>query len=148
MGVVAAGFMNLVVTTVLVAFIMGAMGGVIAWRVRRSLVLGGVFAAASYLLVALVYLGVPSLALLAVLYGIPSLALTFLISFLTARQLEVRANMHPIWATLSAFGCALMAGCLTVVLFRFSYWAPVWVVLGTDACLILFVIRNRKPVSR
>jgi hypothetical protein len=151
MEVVATGFVNLVVTTALVALIMGAIGGVLVWRIRSGLALGGLAAVGvylgAYLLVAAVFLGFPSLAL-AVLYGIPSLALTFLISFLTVRHLEARANLHPIWATLSAFASALIAGFLWILLFRFSYWAPVWVALGTDVYLILFAIRNRKLVTQ
>lgn len=151
MEVVAAGFVNLVVTTALAALIMGVIGGIIVWRVRCGLVLGGLVAVVvylgAYLGVAAIFLAFPSL-VLAVVYGMPALALTFLISFLTVRHLETRANLHPIWATLSAFVSALIAGFLWILLFKLSYWAPVWVILGIDACLILFAFRNRKLIPQ
>ena len=143
MEVFVAGFVNLIATVVLVALIAGALGGVTVWRVRSGLALGGLVAVTIYLLTAAVFLGFDWLAL-AVLYGVPSFTLTFLISFLAVRYLEARTDLHYIWATLLAFGSASMVGVLCLWLFRYSHWAPVWVVLGADLYLIIWAVRNRK----
>ena len=147
MEVIAAGARVMVATAATAAVIVGAIGGAIVWRGGNRLTLGGLSAVAVYFLAATDFLGFAFLTL-AVIFGIPILVLSFLISYLTARHLKSRTSLRLMWATLAAVGSALTVGFLYLLLFRLSLWAPVWIALGADACLILLAIRSRKLVPQ
>jgi hypothetical protein len=147
MEVIAAGARVMVAMAATVAVIVGAIGGAIVWRGGIRLTLGGLSGMLVYFLAATALLGFSFLTL-AVIVGIPILVLSFLISYLTARHLRSRTSLRLMWATPAAVGSALTVGFLYLLLFRLSLWAPVWIALGADACLILLAIRNWKLVPQ
>jgi hypothetical protein len=124
------------------AVIVGAVTGSLSWKAKRGLALGGPAVVCVYLLAVVAFLEISWLG--AVLFGATPLILTFLVSYLAARHLKVRANMRPIWATLAALGAALIVGLFYLLLFRFNLWASVWIAAGLDAFLSLLAIRNWK----
>lgn len=132
------------------AIIIGAVSGAVAWRVRHGLVLGGLLSIGAYLLVLAIDGGLHWLRGTAV-FGGPPFVLTFLISYLAARYLTARANLRPLWATVAALASALVIGCLYLLWFRFgllrsSPWEPIWIAVGADACLLFVAIRGRSVV--
>lgn len=141
-----AGYVTVVSNAVL-AVILGAFGGAIAWALQRSLLWVALLAAAGYL-AATVLMGSSRFAAAAVV-GIPPLPFTVLTAWLTARYLEARPRLPRIWATLVALGCALLLGFLWLFLFRFGLRAPVSVALAADVCLIvlLYTIPKARPSS-
>ncbi len=147
MEVISNGFLILVGSVAIAAFIMGTFGGAIVWKVRGGLALGGLSTVGVYLLASAAILGYPWL-IAALIFGVPSLILTFLISFIVARHFESRANSHHIFPALAAIFTALVAGFLLLVLFRFNLWAATLTTLGIDAYLILYVIRKQSLLSQ
>lgn len=139
----AAGYVT-VVSNALLAVILGAFGGAVAWQVKRSLLWVALLAAGGYL-AATVLLGSSRLMAAAVV-GIPPLILTLLACWLTARYLETRARLRRIWATLVALVCALLLGFLWLLLFRLSFRVPVSLALAADVGLIVLLYRTRKAV--
>lgn len=146
--VAAAGYLALT-SAFLDAVMVGAFAGAIAWAVKRNplwlglLLAGGHLAAtgvlASYSLKA------------ATLFGIPALALSFLIAWLTACYLEVRAKWRRMWVIPAAICWALIAGVLCGFLFRLGLWAPPIFAVAADVILVLvllFLTRRRKPVGQ
>jgi hypothetical protein len=141
----AAGYVMVAAAAVL-AVILGAFAGAIAWAVRCSLFWAALLAAGAYLAIE-VLLGSASLAPAAVI-GIPPLILTLLTSWLTARYLEARARFRHISATLVALGFTLLLGFLWGFSFRLGLWAPVSLALVADACLIVLFCRSRKEIAQ
>lgn len=76
------------------------------------------------------------------------MALTFLICSISARWLEARTALRPIWIALAAFGFTLSMGFLYLLWFRLSWRAPLLAALGADVCLVLILIRSRKLVRQ
>jgi hypothetical protein len=140
-----AGYVMVAAAAVL-AVILGALGGAIAWALKRSLLWVALLVAGGYF-AAEVLLGSSSVAPAAVI-GIPPLILTLLTSWLTARYLQVRASFRRIPATLVGLGSALLLGFLWGFLFRLGLWAPVSVALAADACLIVLFYRSRKVIAQ
>lgn len=143
--VAVAGYVMVAAAAVL-AGMVGAFGGAIAWAVNGSLLWGGLLATGGYL-AATVLLGSARLGPAAVV-GIPPLILTLLTSWLIASYLEARTRLRHIWATVVALGCALLLGFLWGFLFRLGLWTPVSVALAADVCLGLLLYRSRKAVGQ
>ena len=84
-------------------------------------------------------------------WGLPPLLLSFLIASATARALEARTRLRPLWTTLAAFGCALSLGFLYLLLFRLDLGKPLVVALVADAALALllayFALRRRSSAA-
>jgi hypothetical protein len=142
--VAVAGYVTVAANAVL-AIILGALAGAIAWAVNRSLLWVGLSAAGIYL-AGTVLLGSSRLAAAAVV-GMPPLLLTLLISWLTARYLEARASVKRIWATPVALCGALLLGFLWLLLFRLGFRTPVLVALAADVGLIVLLFRARRAVG-
>lgn len=141
----AAGYVSVVSNAVL-AIIVGASAGAIAWAVNRSVLWVGLLAAAGYV-AETVLLGSSRLAAAAIV-GMPPLILTLLVSWLTACFLETRVHLRRLWATLMAVGCALLVGFLWLFLFRVSFRVPLLVALAADIGLIVLLYRTRSGVGQ
>jgi hypothetical protein len=142
MAAVASGIMAMIGAVAVLAVIVGAVTGSLFWKAKRGLALGGLSVVGVYLLAVLAFLKISWLG--AVLFGATPLILTFLVSYLAARLLKVRANLRPIWATLAALSAALIVGFFYLLLLKFNLWASVWIAVGLDAFLMLLAIRNWK----
>ena len=144
----AAGYVSIAALAV-EALIVGGLCGAIIWAVKVSVLWGGLLAAGGYL-AAIVFLGAHSPEAAAV-FGMPLMILTLLTSWLTARYAEACARLRRTWATLVGLGSAFLLGFLCLLLFRLSVWAPVYVALAADVCLIPLILltqRSRKAVAQ
>src|SRR5262245_18562256 len=139
MAPVAAGFIVLILTAALMGVIVGAIGGAVVWRLRVNLVLGAVLTAFAFV-VTLVAEYPGSFFLRAKLvWGLPPMLLTFLIASLSARALEARTRLRPLWTTLAAFGCALSLGSMFLWLFRLDLQITIVAALVADAGLAVLI---------
>ena len=136
-----AGYLA-IASAALLAVLLGAIGGALAWAVKSwvkgSLLWCGLMAAAGYL-VAKTVLGSGRL-WPAISIGIPFLMLSLLTSWLSARHLETRARWRRPWAALAALGIGLLLGYLWGFQFRLGLWVPIRTALVADAGLILWLI--------
>lgn len=137
---VAYGIMAMIGGATVLAIILGAASGSTTWQTKRGLTLGlptvvGVYLLAGVALINFSWLGVA-------LFGIAPLVLTFLFSCLTARYLNVRANLRPIWSALIALIVTSIVGGIYILLLRFNLWVALWMGAGLDVLLILFTIRK------
>jgi len=137
----AAGYVSVVSNAVL-AIVVGASAGAVAWAINRSILGVGLLAAAGYV-AETALLGSSRLAAAAIV-GMPPLILTLLISWLTACFLETRVRVRRLWATLIAVGGAVLVGFLWLFLFRVSFSAPLLVALAADIGLIVLLYRTRS----
>ena len=147
MGPVSAAGFVLFITPVVIGVIVGAVGGVVVWKVRGGLALGGFLTACVYFLVAAFQWDF-RWPVVEVIWGAPSMTLTFLICSVSARCLGARTTLRPIPTTLAAFGCSLSIGFLYLLLFRLSLWVPLLVALGADVYLVLLLMRSRRFVRQ
>lgn len=139
-----AGYL-LLSTAAIEGILVGTLGGAIAWRIRAGLLWVLPLVAGGYLAGAAVLASYSPAA--AAVFGLPPLVLTFLITWLTADYLRANAGLRPVWASLAAICCALIAGAAWGFLFRIDVWVPVACAMAADVCLILFVVfltRRRK----
>lgn len=134
-----AGY-TMVASAAVLAAILGAAAGAIAWLLNARLLLLTVLAAGAYF-AERVLLGSASFWSSAVI-GMPPLILTLLISWLAARYLAARRQLRRIPAALAGLGCALLLGFLWGFLFRLGLWVPVWVALAADVCLVAVFYRR------
>ena len=138
MGPVGAAAYVMIAALAVMATMVGALGGTIAWAVRAGLLWGGVLTVGAFLALAVL---VESYSLkAATLLGIPQLMLPFLTAWLAARYLETRAKFRRIAATLLALGCALVVGFLCLLLGRLELLAPVWTAAAADVCLLAAIL--------
>ena len=105
----AAGYV-FVAALLVTAALVGILVGTIAWALRIRFLWGGLAAVVGFL-VQTTLLG-PYRFEPAAAHGLPLVMLTFSTSWLTGRFLEVRARWRHGWATLAAFGCAVLVGML------------------------------------
>jgi hypothetical protein len=140
-----AGYVMIAGAAVL-AVILGALAGALAWGTRVSVLWAGALAAGAYFTVT-VLLESARLAPAAII-GMPPLILTLLTSWLAAHYLEVRARLRRVWATLVALACALLIGLLWGSLFRLGFWVPISVALAADVCLIALFYRRRSASAQ
>ena len=144
MGPVGAAGYVMVTSAAILAMILGALAGAIAWPIRCSLLWPALLAAAAYLATTVI-LGNAAL-WPAVVIGLPPLLLTLLTSWLAASYLEERARLRRIWAALAALGCALLVGFLWGFSFRLGLWVPAYLAIAIDACLIVLFYRRRRVI--
>ena len=130
----------MVAAAAVLAVIVGAAAGAIAWLLNARLLLLALVAAGVYF-VDRVLLGSANLWSAAVI-GMPPLILTVLVSWLTARYLGARWQLRRIPAALAGLGCALLLGFLWGFLFRLGLWLPVWIALAADVCLVAVFYRR------
>jgi hypothetical protein len=138
----------MIAALVVMAVMVGAVGGAIAWAVGAGLLWGGILTVGAFLAATVL---VESYSLkAATLLGLPLLVLAFLIAWLTARYLEARAKFRRIAAALLALGAALVVGFLCLLLGRIELLAPVWVAASADGCLIaaLLITELRGRIAR
>ena len=127
--------------------VVGAVAGIVVWRLRWGFLAGVLAVVGIYVLLAIALLGVFWLRL-ALFFGIPPLHQASLLSWTIARQLETRTRLRPLWTVLLALSCSLAIGMLCLVTGRLNLYAPMWLALGIVACLMLFAVWQRKPAPR
>src|SRR5262245_25790554 len=137
----AAGYV-MVASAAVLAVMLGALAGAIAWALGRWLLWLALLAAVTYFAIT-VFVESARFWPAAVI-GMPPLVLTLLTSWLTAHYLAARWRWRRMPAALVGLGCSLLLGFLWGFLFRLGLWVPVWVALAADACLIaMFYLRMR-----
>jgi hypothetical protein len=117
----AAGYV-MVATAAVLAVIVGALTGVLAWAMKVNLLWGGACAVAAYL-ATLTLLGSYSFTAATVVGG-PPLILTVVTSGVTARFLDARAKLWRPVTALLALVCALLVGFLFLLLLRHALGFP------------------------
>jgi peptidoglycan/LPS O-acetylase OafA/YrhL len=138
----AVGYSYIFIASVfLKGLTVGALGGALAWAVRRSPLWVLVLVSGCYL-AGTEFLGSFNLKT-AALFGMPALVLTFLISWLAAYYLGTRRRWRRIGASLAAICFALMVGVAWGFLFRISIWAPVVCAIVADAIVLLAILTSR-----
>ena len=144
---IAVGFMIMVAGAAFLGVVVGAMGGAVVWRLRGGLVLGGALTACAYLLSLILEHHEDFIFLRTkLIWGIPSMSVSFLVGSVSARWLEARTRLRPVWIALAAFGISLALGVLYMSMFRISMKAPLEAALAADICLILLLMGLRKSV--
>ena len=139
-----AGYVMIAAAAVL-AMLLGALAGAIAWLARCNLLWPGLLAAAGYLALT-VFLDSAAPGPSAVI-GLPPLMMTMLISWLVAGTLERRAGLGRVWAALSGLGIALLLGFSWGFSLRLGLWPAISLAFITDACLILVILLRRKAAA-
>lgn len=147
MAPVAAAVEVTAVSAALLGVLVGAAGGIVVWRLRSGLLVGGLAVAGVYVLFVIATLGYFWLRL-AVFFGVLPLIQALLLSWLIARQLEARAKLRPLWNALAALSCTLVVGWLCLLSSRLDLLGPTWLAVGVIACLIFVSIARRKLFSR
>src|SRR5262245_65795910 len=119
MAPVGYGFLYLLFTAALVGVVVGAVAGTVVWRLRCNLALGALVTACllPLVLIAEAYGNVYWLRV-KLLWGAPSAALTFLVCSISARGLESRTALRPMWIAIAACSLALGAGFLYLEWFK------------------------------
>jgi hypothetical protein len=79
------------------------------------------------------------------IWGAPSMTVAFLACTVAARWLEARTTLRSVWTALAAFGVASSLGVLYLLLFRYGPNAPLVAAPGAVLCLILLLMRVRRP---
>ncbi|HZO02486.1 MAG TPA: hypothetical protein VFB93_14925 [Burkholderiales bacterium] len=143
--IAVAGYVAIAANAVL-AVMLGAFAGAIAWAVRGSFASAALIAAAAYFGAAVVF-GSSRLEAAGIV-GVPPLILTFLIAWLAAGYLEARARLRRAWAALLGVGCALLLGFLWGFVFRLGLSAALYTALAIDVGLIVLACLSRKALAR
>jgi hypothetical protein len=146
---VAFGFLATIVGTVVFAVVADALIGAVVWKLRFSFA-WGCLGAGIYLVVTPPFVDFAFLA-----FGrlsAPPLIMTLLTSYLTARYVRVLHHVRAVWATIAALGCASILGAFYLFLFTHlfmtSFWKPILMAVGADACLLVLAIRSRHLVPQ
>jgi hypothetical protein len=155
MAPVGYGFLVLLFTAALVGVVVGAVAGVVVWRSRCNLVLGGLATACllPLVLVAEAYGSVYWLRA-KVTWGAPSTALTFLICSISARWLDAHTALRPLWIALAACGLALSVGLLYLAWVKYLLgsshgpWGPLLPALAADIVPLAVLLLIRRPVRQ
>jgi hypothetical protein len=135
-----------IAASAVLAVLWGAAGGALAWLFRLRLLWGVLLTAGGYLAQEVLFgpLRLRSVALI----GLPPLILALLTSWLAARCLERRAGLwRRIGTALAALACGLALGSLCLMTGRLDLWAPSYVGLAGDACLLALLYLSRKRLS-
>jgi hypothetical protein len=143
MAPVGYGMLAAVAGAIVLAALIGAVGGAISGRLKADLTLGVVCTTGVYVLVSALDHLLP-LSLL----GMLPLILTFLVASLTTHYLEQRMALRPVLATSAALGSAFIVGYLYALPMRFGWWGladvkTAWIGGTALVCLIIFSIRKR-----
>lgn len=105
----AAGYVFVAALLVTAAFV-GILVGTITWALRVRFLWGCLVAVGGFLVQTTLF--GPYRFEPAATHGLPLVMLTFSTSWLTGHFLESRARWRHGWATLAAFGCAVVVACL------------------------------------
>ena len=139
----AAGYVMIAATGV-TGVLWGAAGGAIAWVVRLRLVWAALLTAGGFLAQEIFLESVRLGA--AAFVGLPPLILALLTAWLATRLLEARSRWWRLAIGLAAFIGGLVVGCLCLLTWRFSLWAPSTIGLAADVCLIPFLFLGPKRI--
>lgn len=146
MAPIGYGMLAMVAGVVVVAVLVGTVGGVINGRLKGELSLGAIVAGGTYFLV-VILLESWSFAKIA-LFGALPLLLTFVVGSITTLFLETRFRLRPVLASLAALGSALFVGTLYLALIKLGWLdladlGPVRIAGAALSCLIAWSIRKR-----
>ena len=156
MAPVGYGFLILIFTAALTGVVVGAIAGAVVWRGRCNLALGGLVTACLFplVLIAEAYGNVYWLRA-KIIWGAPSAALTFLVCSISARWLEARTALRPMWISLTAGSLALGVGLLYLAWFKYLLLSshgsrgPLLPTLTTDiVLLVVLLLLTRRPVRQ
>lgn len=146
MGPAVSGFMIMMGTAIMLALIMGSIGGIINGKYRVNLLAGimaivGLYVCVSY------FLGF----FLVVTVGLPPLFLTFLSSSIMVQYLEKKYGLSPIWSILAGLGVSIAIGILFILLGRarlypFEYY--LWVTAGVMLSIMCFYLFKKHSAQQ
>jgi hypothetical protein len=148
MEAVVNGFIALVATVSTLAAIVGALSGLIAWRLDTNPILGSVISLGAYLLTVGILAGFYWLTVAIHFIAFP-LSLTFLLAYSIARHLETRRAVKPLYAALAALISSLGAGyaCVFVAVRSAAYFLyGTWTFLGI--LILLLAVRYLRPARQ
>lgn len=127
---------------IVAGFLLGVVGGLVAWSTRANVILGLALTGASFALV-LAFDESPRVLVRLGAVGLPPLVLGYLACHLAARELKDRTTWGFPGTGLAAFALALSVGGAILLFGRWNLWAPVWIALGADILLVVLWIRTR-----
>ena len=131
----------------ILAVLLGAIGGVVLWKMRINLLLGVPAVAAVYVVVLILSSGLFWLRL-SLAAGLLPLIQAALLSHLLATFLQTRAKLRSVWSALAALASSLVVGFLTLLPVRLDLWTSNWLAVGIIACIFVLSFTVRKSVSR
>lgn len=143
---IIAGFMIMMGTAIMLALIVGGIGGVINGKYRVNLLVGilaivGLYICLSY------FLGFFPV----VTVGLLPLSLTFLSSSITVQYLEKKYSLSPAWSIPAGLGVSIAIGVVFVLLGRawlypFEYY--LWVTAGIILSVICFCLFKKLSAKQ
>jgi hypothetical protein len=147
MAPVAAAAMVMIAAAAVLAYLAGAIGGAVVWLLRWNLLLGGLATFCGYVVWSIAEHDWDTGWLRGdLIWGAPMMSLAFLVSSASARWLAARVRLRPIWVALAAFVFTLCFGIVYMLMFRLDLLMPLYVALALDVCLVVMLIRMRRPV--
>ena len=147
MAPVAAAAMVMIAAAGVLGYLAGAIGGAVVWLLRWNLVLGGLAAFCVYVVWSIAEHDWDTGWLRGdLIWGAPLMSLAFLVCSASARWLEARVRLRPIWVALAALVFTLCVGCGYMLMFRIDLFLPLYVALALDVCLVVMLMRMRRPV--
>jgi hypothetical protein len=141
MAPVASAALVMIAATAVLGVFWGAPAGAIAWSIRLRLVWAVALAVGGYLAQAVLFEHIRFVAAAAI--GLPPLLLSLLTSWQAARYFETWKRYSRIRAGLLALGCGALSGFLCLLTARLHLWAPSYVALAANVCLIALLYRSR-----
>jgi hypothetical protein len=147
MAPVAAAAMVMIAAAIVLAFLAGAIGGALVRLMGWNLAWGGLATFCGYVVWSIADHDWDTGWLRGdLILGAPSMFLAFLVCSASARWLESRVRLRPVWLALLAFLFTLCVGCGYLLLFRLDVIMPLYVALAVDVCLVVMLMRVRRPV--
>jgi len=145
MAPIAAAVEITVLSSMLLAVLVGALCGAVLWQ--RSLLMSALSAVTIFVLAMVADSGFFWLRLAAT-FGAGPLAQALLLSRFTARELAARLKLRALWSGVLGFIVSLVIGALCLRLpERMDFWMPSWIAAGVVACLLAWSIARRKAIS-
>ena len=146
MGAVAPGVIVMIGTAIMLAVIIGGIGGVINGRFKRNLLLGTVILGFTYVSSAYLIGFWP-----VVMAGFLPLILTFILSSTAVNYLKENKKLHPILSISAGLGVAIVIGASYIWLVRtglFPFKSSVWLAAGIFGCLVIYYAYKSKCASK
>jgi hypothetical protein len=146
---IAYGFLVMIAGAAFAGMVVGAIGGAVVWRVSCHLLLGIVLTFCTFFLIIIAdEQGHHAFLRAKLVWGAPSMGLTFLVGSIAARWLGAWTAIRRTWIALAAFGLALVAGFLYMLLFRARTESALATALWVDAGLVVLLILTRRLARR
>ena len=145
MAPIAAAVEITVLSSMLLAVLVGALCGAVLWRRRLWI---SALSAVTLFVVAMVADSGFFWLRLGATFGAGPLAQALLLSRFTARELTARLKLRALWSGALAFLVSLVIGALCLrVPERMDFWMPSWIAAAVVLCLLAWSVAIRKTAS-